>query len=305
MCCLFGLMDCAHRLSAKQKTQLITALALESEVRGTDAAGIAYNSKGRLHIYKRPGPAHGIQFLVPQDACAVMGHTRMTTQGDARFFRNNHPFRGTAGGVPFSLAHNGVLYNDKSLRRSLQLPRTRIQTDSYVAVQILEQQGSLTPDSLKTMAETVEGSFAFTILDHTDRLYFIKGDNPLSIYYYPKLNVYLYASTSAILSQAAGRTWLRHQPYRQERIEPGEIWRLDQNGLELIASFVMSPLFRSSWNELFRPASSRGWPEQQYLSDLRYAAAIYGHATEEVDRLLEAGYTTDEIEDGLYGGLEW
>ena len=57
MCCLFGLMDCTHHLSAKQKTQLITALALESEVRGTDAAGIAYNSKGRLHIYKRPGPA--------------------------------------------------------------------------------------------------------------------------------------------------------------------------------------------------------------------------------------------------------
>ena len=76
-----------------------------------------------------------------------------------------------------------MLYNDKSLRRSLQLPRTRIQTDSYVAVQILEQQGSLTPDSLKTMAETVEGSFAFTILDHTDQLYFIKGDNLLSIYY--------------------------------------------------------------------------------------------------------------------------
>ena len=298
-------MDCAHRLSAKQKTQLITALALESEVRGTDAAGIAYNNKGRLHIYKRPGPAHGIQFLVPQDACAVMGHTRMTTQGDARFFRNNHPFRGRAGDVPFALAHNGVLYNDKSLRRSLQLPRTRIQTDSYVAVQILEQQGSLTPDSLKTMAETVEGSFAFTILDHTDQLYFIKGDNPLSIYYYPKLNVYLYASTSAILSQAAGRTWLRHQPYRQERIEPGEIWRLDQNGLELIASFVMSPLFRSAWRELFRPAPSRSWPERQYLSELRYAAAIYGHAPEEVDRLLEAGYTTDEIEDGLYGGLEW
>ena len=172
MCCLFGLVDCAHRLSAKQKNQLITALALESEVRGTDAAGIAYNSKGRLHIYKRPGPAHGMQFLVPPDACAVMGHTRMTTQGDARFSRNNHPFSGKAGGLPFALAHNGVLYNDKSLRRSLQLPRTRIQTDSYVAVQILEQQGSLTPDSLKTMAETVEGSFAFTILDHTDRLYF-------------------------------------------------------------------------------------------------------------------------------------
>lgn len=50
MCCLFGIMDNNGSLTGKQKTRLIRALAAESEVRGTDAAGIAYNSGGRLQI---------------------------------------------------------------------------------------------------------------------------------------------------------------------------------------------------------------------------------------------------------------
>ena len=165
-------------LTGKQKTKLIRA-------RGTDAAGIAYNSGGRLHICK--GPAHKHRFFVPGDTRVVMGHTRMTTQGDAKYPQNNHPFAGKAGRLNFALAHNGVLYNDKSLRKSKKLPKTRIQTDSYVAVQLLEQQGALTPDSLREMAETVEGSFVFTVLDEKDRLYLVNGDNPLTIWHYPRL----------------------------------------------------------------------------------------------------------------------
>ena len=38
-----------------------------------------------------------------------------------------------------ALAHNGVLYNDKELRRKQHLPLTSIETDTYVAVQLLEQ----------------------------------------------------------------------------------------------------------------------------------------------------------------------
>lgn len=38
-----------------------------------------------------------------------------------------------------ALAHNGVLYNDKELRRKQHLPTTPIKTDSYIAVQLLEQ----------------------------------------------------------------------------------------------------------------------------------------------------------------------
>lgn len=54
MCCLFGLIDYGHRLTAKQKEHLISALAVSGEARGTDATGIAYNSHHKLQVYKRP-----------------------------------------------------------------------------------------------------------------------------------------------------------------------------------------------------------------------------------------------------------
>lgn len=62
-------------------------------------------------------------------------------------------------GRAFALAHNGVLYNDKALRRSLHLPGTKIETDSYAAVQLIERQKALSFSSLRSMAESVEGSF--------------------------------------------------------------------------------------------------------------------------------------------------
>ena len=81
MCCLFGLIDYQHTLTAKQKNQIISALATAAEARGTDATGIAYNSGGKLRIYKRPVPGHWMRFRIPQDAVAIIGHTRATTQG--------------------------------------------------------------------------------------------------------------------------------------------------------------------------------------------------------------------------------
>lgn len=128
MCCLFGLFDYKRSLSAEQKTRVIRILGTAAEARGTDAAGIAYNDGGRLQIFKRPGPAHNAVFRVPAGADVVMGHTRMTTQGSAAQNRNNHPFPGETRRQPFALAHNGVLWNDKELRKRLKLPRVKIET---------------------------------------------------------------------------------------------------------------------------------------------------------------------------------
>ena len=91
-------------------------LANASEVREHHAAGIAYNKDDVLTIFKRPKPAHKLHFRIPQRTAAVMGHTRLTTQGDQKFNYNNHPFRGHAA-TDFALAHNGVLYNDNQLVR--------------------------------------------------------------------------------------------------------------------------------------------------------------------------------------------
>ena len=87
-------------------------------------------------------------YRVPRSLSIVMGHTRMATQGSELVNTNNHPFPGVAGQTHFSLAHNGILTNDKTLRKKYKLPATKVETDSYVAVQLLEQYGQINFDSL-------------------------------------------------------------------------------------------------------------------------------------------------------------
>lgn len=130
MCCLFGLVDCEHLFRGRERSRILSILSVACEARGTDATGVAYNSGGRLRIYKRPLPAHRIRMRIPEDATVVMGHTRLATQGSEKRNYNNHPWRAKAGQTVFALAHNGVLQNDHRLRESEQLPATRIETDS-------------------------------------------------------------------------------------------------------------------------------------------------------------------------------
>lgn len=177
MCCLFGFIDYAGVLSVTQKSRLIRELSIAAEVRGTDATGIAYNTSRGLQIYKRPLAAHRLHLRIPAEAHVVMGHTRMTTQGSAKKNYNNHPFFGCVKGKSFALAHNGIVWNDLELRRTKHLPRTKVQTDSFIAVQLIEQQKALNLSSLKCMAEQVEGSFSFSVLSEQDELWLVKGDN--------------------------------------------------------------------------------------------------------------------------------
>ena len=149
MCSLFGLIDFKECLSTHTKNKILNTLARECQVRGTDATGIAYNFNDRLRIYKRPLPARKMKIHIPHGVNVVMGHTRMTTQGNAQFNQNNHPFLGKVDGNSFALAHNGVLWNDKELRVEENLPLTSVETDSYIAVQLLEQQKALDFNSLK------------------------------------------------------------------------------------------------------------------------------------------------------------
>ncbi len=150
MCALFGWLDYKHIVPYKVLKKLTQALANAAEERGTDAAGISYIKDGKVTIFKRPKPAHKIHFNAPDGTTAIMGHTRLTTQGNQKFNQNNHPFLGRAD-KSFSFAHNGVLYNDVELRKEKHLPDTNIETDSYIAVQLIEQQGRLDFDSLKNI----------------------------------------------------------------------------------------------------------------------------------------------------------
>ena len=304
MCCLFGFVDYAGSLSVKQKGRLIRELSIAAEARGTDATGIAYNTSHGLQIYKRPLAAHRLHLRIPAEAHVVMGHTRMTTQGSAKKNYNNHPFFGHVKGQSFALAHNGVLWNDLELRHAKHLPRTKVQTDSFIAVQLIEQQKALNLSVLKCMAEQVEGSFSFSVLSEQDELWLVKGDNPLTIVHFPKVGVYVYASTAEILNKALARcgNWLGHR--EKVDIAMGDIVKIDSKGRITHGTFDVSKFYRSSWGYWDTPLHPRALhSESEHLTLLKSVAKAFGFTGEMVDRLLEQGFSTDDIEELLYEGV--
>ena len=299
MCCLFGLMDYRGTLSAKQKNQIISALASAAEARGTDATGIAYNSGGRQRIFKQPIPGHKMRFHIPQDASVILGHTRITTQGSASRNRNNHPFGGRVGGEAFALTHNGVLFNDTILRRELRLPKTNIETDSYIGVQLIEQKGTLDFSSLAYMAEQVEGSFAFAVLDGQNNVYLVKGENPICLYHYPARGIYLYASTEAVLKQVLQR--LRFSLGNPEEIplDCGEILKISADGTTERSRFDDTKILRN-WSPFPWRNILRSGRQPDHVRELKDIAPAFGYQPEDVDELLGYGLSPWEIEDYFY-----
>ncbi len=300
MCALFGYLDYGKRVPWRTLQKLVQALANASEVRGHHAAGIAYNKADALTIFKRPKPAHKLHFRIPQGTVAVMGHTRLTTQGDQRFNQNNHPFLGCVG-KSFALAHNGVIYNDDQLRKQLNLPDTHIETDSYIAVQLIESQKELTFDSMRYAAEQVRGYFTFTLLDRQNHLYFIKGDSPLYLLHFPALGLYVYSSTKAIMTAAFKQIPTRFPKYEVIPVSEGELLRIAPDGKITRSTYtVQEPytVYNTHWFSYF---STSDKPEKGSCSDEDYLLLIelcgyYGTDPETIRYLRDMGYSYAEIE---------
>ena len=306
MCCLFGLYDYGQSLSARQKSRIISALAVAAEARGTDAAGIAYLSGSHLSIYKRPLPAHRLRFRIPAAANVVTGHTRMTTQGSSHRNYNNHPFYGQTGSTDFALAHNGVLRNDRSLQVQKKLPVSKIETDSYVIVQLLEQVGKLDLQTLRAISELLRGSFTYTVLDSHAQLFIVRGNNPFCLYHFPALGFYVYASTKEILN-AALRKFRKHIPsgrFEEIAVKEGEILRLSTDSIRKTQTFSLDFLFPLSAYLPLRSVAFDPWNARStsYVDELKGVAGAFGYLPEDVDELLADGFTPEEIEECFYEG---
>lgn len=283
MCAIFGLIDYKKIFTAAQRECFMNVLANECEIRGTDATGFAFNSGGKLRIYKRPVAAHEISLKLSEDTNVILGHTRMATQGDCKKNYNNHPFYGKVRGTQFALAHNGIVYNDSNLYYEMKLPKTRIETDSYVAVQILEKSGELNEKSLTEMVEKIRGPFVFTLLDERNNLYFVRGDNPLALYHF-KDGFYAYASTDMILENALMILGLNKLPYEEIETDCGDILKIDSKG-KITRSQFKKPIVENCF----------GYAPMQ--SDYRRYGITCDIPEEYIDLMLDYGYTLEDVKD--------
>lgn len=295
MCCLFGFYHYGGG-EIDKLSGLTNLLAENAAVRGTDAAGIAYNDRGKLIIHKEAKAAYNIDFKHPESAVCVTGHTRHATQGDKKKNYNNHPFAGTCKNLKFALSHNGVLINDADLKKQYHLPKTKIATDSYIAVQLLEKKKQLNVDSVKFMAESISGSFAFSILDSSDTLWLIRGDSPLSLVHLPKYRLYVYASTDEILYKSLVDTKLFNEiktgSFEEIKVRPGDILRILPNGKVLTDKFSYTDYSDFHWWDYSL--------KDDYIEELKSVAAYQGFSPEVVDTLLGEGFMPEEIEDYIY-----
>jgi glucosamine--fructose-6-phosphate aminotransferase (isomerizing) len=285
MCGLFGVLFYGKKAD-KSITRLVEKLGHGAAQRGAHATGISYvNSKKEMVIDKAAVSAYRFTGFdkIPLSARLIMGHTRHTTQGSEKKNYNNHPFLGTPNKKEiFTLAHNGVLDNDGELQRTLNFPKTQIETDSYVAVQLIESKGKLDIETVKYMAEQVEGMFTFTIADLKNNLYIVKNDSPMNIVHFPKLEMYVYASTADILHEAIMSYSITREvmmnvlrgvnPAKEEMVyfdpKAGDIVLIKANGTLSISNFNPQERYSKYQNRWARQQASggvdSGWDDYDY-----------------------------------------
>lgn len=134
-------------------------------------------------------------------------------------------------------------------------------------------------------------------------LYFggiVKGNNPLTLYHFPALGLYVYASTKSILDEALKKSDFKYK-FCEIRVSEGEIFEISPDGKISRNTFERKENFRSFFNPC-------GWSTAAYTDSyedyepsglfLKYCG-MFGVSEEDVRLLLDFGYDTDTIEEML------
>lgn len=166
---------------------------------------------------------------------------------------------------------------------------------------VLRNRGKLNFSAIRTAAEALEGTLTLTILDKRDNLYIVRGNNPLTLYHFPRLGLYAYASTEAILRKGLKKGLPRADRPVEVVMKEGDILRIDRHGRYTVEQFDTCNL----WNG----AMSFRWPywdvyaeDTEYVRDLKSVAPAYGYDPHDIDAFLHYGMCPEEIEELMCSG---
>jgi glucosamine 6-phosphate synthetase-like amidotransferase/phosphosugar isomerase protein len=230
MCGIFGVVARQDQYPSAYK--LTRNLMLATQVRGSDATGVAGFSEDAQIYGKNAVPAHNFvhtntfQLLKVAKPTLTIGHCRLATHGSETKNINNHPFK--AGNL--YLAHNGVITNYFSLEAQMQLWR-KTECDSEVLLRIIATEKEDIVKGIQKIFNKVQGSYACAVIDaHEQQLWLFRNNgSPLTIAFNPKRKVLAFASTRPIFNEAVS-----HTPYKKDHWTMTDLPSYQAIGLSLI-----------------------------------------------------------------------
>lgn len=252
MCAILGASFAPD--SKIDRRKLANALLSAGQMRGTDAAGYAWVAPDSEGHYKKDVPAARLNVSrIPQNATAMILHTRAATHGSPSDNDNNHPVLSPSGDI--RLVHNGVIYNHDEVRRALgKIGKTLPEVDSSVIPAVIELLGLDNTD-------VIEGDAACAWFDtetgntiHLARF----SHSPVSIATLED-GTTVFASTDSILATALKQMGLRWfggfpQPFQT---------LLEEQYLQIVDGVVVND-DEVVWGEY--SYSAYGWSAKDYRS---------------------------------------
>jgi amidophosphoribosyltransferase len=196
--------------------------------RGQESAGIACLMDGRIKSYLGMGLVGEVfqeEFFDKFNSTCSIGHTRYSTAGSSNV-RNAQPITVDYAGGQLSVAHNGNLSNGWQLRRELEDQGSIFQTtsDSEVVLHLLARPEIKRAESpISAALHRMKGAFSFVFLAN-DAIYATRdpqGFRPLSL---GRLDDGYVLASETCAFDMLGIEYIRD-------IEPGELLRIDDNGL--------------------------------------------------------------------------
>ena len=197
MCGIMGYYSFRNIRPDKEKiTDMFTLL----ETRGRDASGLAFIRDNNLIVHKAPVKSSELtkssdwkNLTLPK---IMIMHTRMKTQGTEKNNHNNHPLFSKNG---TAIVHNGIVYNDKEIFGKKQRD-AEVDSESILHLLSIKARG----DKIKRLFDRIEGSFAVAAIDKSqpDKLFLVKKDNPIDLYYNSSDDILYFCSEREIMQEA-------------------------------------------------------------------------------------------------------
>lgn len=254
MCGILGLMhysgSAPGHIQAKSFRKAITDLLKGSQIRGSDASGLAVLTDENLSLFKTNLGANDfvktanyselLKGINRKDVFrAAIGHTRSMTKGDEQYNINNHPIiANRIVGV-----HNGVISNDDALfsRYGTDLKRSG-EVDSEIIFRLIDyhrRNGKTLVESVQETCSVMSGSFTCAFIDTEEPSYVTIFSNSTYsnafIYVYESTKTIVFASSEYILDSALEHKAVLDPHYSSYLIEViSEGYRINLNNGKMI-----------------------------------------------------------------------